>query len=275
MLLILSASSFRKSINSKRGGVDLLDLPRMAHEEFGFRGLLIPTDVLVGADMERLDRVRESADKSACPYLFLVETDVHPIGHPNEDRALASKQRIERVLTAASRLGCSSAGISIAGADTDAAMALAVERLKPLASRAEQLDLNLLIRPSPGLTETPERMSDLIKLVGGFRLGSLPDFEAAAGSGDAHDYLRRLAPYAPVVLASSTEFNAEGLHTPYDLQSCAQALVSIGFDGAVAVEYRGEGANTSGATPGDDSGISEGIMMTRLAIEPTLLGTEE
>ncbi len=262
MLLILSARSFRKSIGAARKAMDLLDLPRVAHDELGLRGLLVTTDLLAGADTARIDRLRERADKAACPCLFLVETEAHPLAEPKSAPAAAATGRLERVLTAAQRLGCSAAAIAISGADSDAALELAAERLRPLAARADRLDLSLLIQPNPGLTATPERVTDLIKKVGGFRLGSLPDFQAAAASSDATGYLRRLSPYAPVVLASALGFSKEGEHEGYSLRVSADAITSVGFDGAVAIEYRGSGD------------VIEGVRRTRETLEPALFGAE-
>lgn len=262
MLLILSASSFRKAVSAGRGGIDLLDLPRYALDELGLRGLLVPTDMLAGADANRIDKLRERADKALCPCLFMVEPAAHRLCEGGEHAAAAASARLERVLVAAQRLGCSAAGVCIAGQDTDTALELAAERLKPLAARAERLDLSLLIHPVEGLTARPERVADLIKKVGGFRLGSMPDFRDGAASGDASGYLRRLAPYAPVVTATAIEFDDAGAHQPYSLDECADALVTVGFDGAVALDYQGKGD------------VSRGLRLTREAIEGKLLGAE-
>lgn len=260
MLLILSASSFRRSLAAK-GGMSLSDLPKVGHSDLDLRGLMTPTDLFAGADAARLDRFRETADKASCPCLFLVEPDPHPLGGSSEKKAAASRERMEKVLRAAHRLGCSAATFSISGGG-DRSLQAAAPRLKHISAIAERLDINLLLRPCNGFTHEPEGVTELIKIVGGFRLGSMPDFEAAAESGDPTDYLRRLAPYAPVVLASSREFDADGNHTAYSLEQCAEALVSVGYDGAVALEYRGVGD------------IEEGIRKTREIIEPILFGTD-
>ncbi|MEC9373326.1 MAG: TIM barrel protein [Planctomycetota bacterium] len=224
---------------------------------------MTPTDFLAGADAREIDQFRESADKAGCPCLFLLETQEHPLGEDSEKKAAEGAERMERVLRAAQRMGCSAAGFSLSGPATDKAMELAAKRLKALSTHAERLDINLLIRPAKGLTEKPESVTELIKRVGGFRLGALPDFEHAAATGDAVDCLRRLAPYAPVVLASSVAFDSKGEHKGYSLVECAEALKSVGYDGAVALDYRGN----------DD--IEQGLRMTREAIEETLFGAEQ
>jgi hypothetical protein len=64
----------------------------------------------------------------------------------------------------------------------------------------------VLIAPAAGLTEDPERLTDLLKGIGGFRIGTMPDFHTAAKSGDPVGYLKKLTPYASVVNASTLGF---------------------------------------------------------------------
>ena len=139
---------------------------------------------------------------------------------------------------------------------------------------AEKRELNVLISPTEGLTEDPDRVAELIKRVGGFRIGTYPDFETASKSKDPIAYLRRLAPYAWAVNASTIEFvdlaEEAGLeesgneddeldalaellaapeHVTYDLDAMVQAIAAVGYDGTLAVDYRGD-AGTLGIRQG-------------------------
>jgi hypothetical protein len=118
----------------------------------------------------------------------------------------AAVDRAKRVIAAAQILGCSAAAISVEAPDTDEALAAMATRLRGVVERAEKLDLNLLIAPTKGLTERPERVTELLKKVGGFRIGTYPDFQTAARSSDAPGYLHRLSPYATVISASTLAF---------------------------------------------------------------------
>lgn len=238
MLHILSASSFRTKLTGRQASMDLMDLPQMAHEELELHGLAIPTDLLKGWNNKQLEHLRRNSDKAACPALLLHEPTLQPLSKPkNADDAV---ERLRRVFRAAERLGCSSAGFGIQASDNEREFEFVVESLKQVMETAEQLGVNMLIQPAPGLTETPDRVTELIKRVGGFRIGSLPDFEAAANSGDPAHYLRRLAPYAPVLFASTLEFYKKGTHKSYDLGACIGALQEVGYDATVALEYRGD-----------------------------------
>lgn len=237
MLLIASATTFRERLTS--GEIALEDLPRLLHEEHAIRGMSLTADLLAGADMARLDALREAADKAVCPILLLQESE--PQNFSDVETVDAAVERVSRVLHAAQRLGCSAVGIEAAPAADEEEMERLVDGLKEVSPTAEKLDLNLLVRVGAGSVKTPEEASELIKRVGGFRVGTLPDFELACASGDGAEHLKRVAPYASVVLASTVKFQKNGKHPSYDLAELVAALQEIGFDGALAIEHRGGG----------------------------------
>ena len=150
-----------------------------------------------------------------------------------------------RIHQAGNLLGCSAVAVRIASKDDPANFQRAAERLRKGVDRAEKLEMNVLIAPNDGLTATPERVTELLKKVGGFRVGTYPDFEAAAAYTDPIGYLRRLTPYASVVCAATLKFK-EGdkdtlQHSPYDLKPLVDAILSVGYDGTLAIDYRGAG----------------------------------
>jgi hypothetical protein len=105
----------------------------------------------------------------------------------------------------------------------------------------ERMELNLLIAPNAGLTEDPDRLTELLKRIGGFRIGSLPDFGHAADTGDLVDALRKLAPYAGAVHATVQGFDADGAHCRYDLAQGVAAIRGVGFVNTLAIDYVGGG----------------------------------
>ena len=238
MLLIASSTTYRTGLES--GELRLHDLPRHVHEQHGIRGLSITADLLAGAGMPQLDALREAADKAVCPILMLHEST--PQNFSKDDTVDEAAARVGRVLHGAQRLGCSAVGIELCPAATEDELETLVDGLKEVAPVAEKLDLNLLVRVGRDPVATPESVSDLIKRVGGFRIGTLPDFELAAAGGHGPETLKRVAPYSTVVLASTLKFvKKSGAHTPYDLGEMVGALLEIGFDGALALEHRGDG----------------------------------
>ncbi|MCE2925082.1 MAG: sugar phosphate isomerase/epimerase [Phycisphaeraceae bacterium] len=279
MPLALSISALHSKLMPPKGGRAMLltDVPRYVRDEMGLAGLLLTTDVLAGADRARLMQILECADKASCPVLGLSE--VKPMDLASEDDRVgdAAIERCMRVAQAAHWMGCSAFSIPIQAPDTDEALDIIADRLKLVARRSEKLDLNLAIAPGRGLTTKAERVGELLKRIGGFRIGTLPDFATAALDADPIAYLRRLVPYASIVLATGTKFEspvqmgkggtkgagkgvgkgkqpepdaavltpgqrAAGLvHTPYDIGQMVAVLIAVGFEGPIAIDYRGEG----------------------------------
>jgi hypothetical protein len=189
----------------KKPQLDLLDLPRFTRENLGLAGINLSTDLLAGADRSRLEAIRERADRVSCACLLLIEPDAQNFGSGDESLVAAAIHRTIRVAEAAHILGCSSIAIRAKGPDDDAGLLRVAAALKKVVERAEKLDINLLLAPDAGLTSKPERLTELLKKVGGFRVGTFPDFQAAAATSDPAGYLHRLTPYATSVCASTVK----------------------------------------------------------------------
>jgi len=188
----------------------LSDLPQYTREVLGLGGLNLTTDLLVGADRRKLEQLRERADRAGCPCLLLIEAEPQKLGATDPATTEAVISRMLRVIEAAQILSCTAAALRIAADDSDAALQVVWPRLRKIVDRAERLELNLLVSPMKGLTAKAERVTDMIKKVGGFRIGTLPDFQFAFESTGSMEgavtFLRRITPYASVVMASTTDF---------------------------------------------------------------------
>ncbi len=269
MLLTLTATSLRSMLTPGRGAKPVLTLPELpafTRERLGLHGLNLGTPMLAGQGRAVLEAIRDRADKARCAVLVLIEPEPQPLGDPADRVASGSLERLGRVIEAARVLGCGSVAITPGGPDDPAHFERTAERLRRIVDRAEKLEMNLLIAPGEGLTVQPERVTDLIKKVGGFRLGTFPDFEAASRSPDPAVYLRRLTPYAAAVSASTVGFEPEGRkgkgrarapgdsealdapvrHVPYDVGMMVDAVQAVGYDATLAVDYRGEDDPTVG-----------------------------
>jgi len=233
--------------------LELVDLPAYARQSLGLHGVNLSTTLLTGMDRSALVEIRERCDKEGCACLMLSEPEPQPLGDDDIDIAEKALERTIRVIEAASILGCNAASIRPAGKSDEDTLERTAESLKSVMSRAERLELNLLVEPNKGLTETPDQVTALLKKVGGFRVGTLPDFAAAAASDDPEGYLRRLTPYASVVQATLTDFRAPGggepddlpdapvEHAGYDIEPLVAAVLSVGYDGTLAIDYQGKG----------------------------------
>lgn len=242
MLLTLSTRSLARLLNSEgESSLTLFDVPGFAIRQLLLHGLNVPASILAGWSQRDLDRLRDQADKAACPCLVLVEDK--PLRCADRDPAVrdAATDRIRRLAAAAHRLGCNALALPCAAPDTDAAFDALAGELRAVMSTVERLELNVLLVPAEGLTGSPDRLTEVIKRIGGFRIGSLPSFQHAASTGDPLDALRKLAPYAGSIHATVQGFDKKGKHLGYDLAECVAAVRSVGFVNTLAIDYVGDG----------------------------------
>ncbi len=188
--------------------------------------------------MADLDKLRDAADKAGCPCLVLVEDQALVFGEPTTK--VATEERMRRLAAAANRLGCRDIAVRCQAKATDEEFERTAGGVKVVLQEIDRYDLNLLLVPHQGLTTDPSRLTDLIKKVGGFRIGSLPSFHHAHQSGDAEKTLRKLAPYAESIDATVVGFKGDR-HEPYDLVACVEAVKAVGYVNTLALDYLGKG----------------------------------
>lgn len=242
MLLTLTSGSLRHRLGKDgAGGLAVLDLPAFTVKHLKLHGLNLSASTLAGWSLEDLDTLRDRADKAACPCLVLVEDTPLALGSADAKKRQQANQRVLKLAIAANRLGCSSIGLHIDALDTPEEFEEVADDVRALMPQVERLELNILLAPHQGLTQTSERLTALIKRIGGFRIGSLPSFAAAASVGDPIEHLRKLAPYAGAIHASIDGFNKKGAHKGCDLVQCVNAIRSVGFLNTLAIDYLGPG----------------------------------
>lgn len=314
MLLTLHAESLADQLKPDKGkpSLSLLDLPAYTRDTLDLHGLNLTTRLLVGSTRSDLERLRDAADKARCACLLLIDPDALEFAHESDTVGDAAIERTLRVMQAGQFLGCNSVAIAVDAPDNEDSFDFAIDRLKRVAERAEKSEINVLLAPRAGLTGDPERLTELIKKIGGFRIGTFPDFRDAAAREEPAGYLKKIVPYASVVCGSTLELaeadrpepvktappvvepNAEDadqpvntatdastdaaieaeddtdalaqllegvlgpddddeddmgpppVHQGYDLDPLVAALLAVGFDGTLAVLYRGEQGGTLG-----------------------------
>ena len=239
ILLALSASSVRpllavKDVRCK----DIFSVPQFVATDLELRGLNLPTDLLKGFGITQIDRLRDEADRAHCPVLLLTEED--PIDFITRGPEWAKVlDRLKRLGLAANRLGCPSVSVRVAAPATDEAFEATAQGVKLALRELDRFELNLLLAPNAGLTFDATRLTELIKKIGGFRIGSYPSFAHAFASGDLDKTLRTLAPYAPAIAASVRGFDKDGVHDGYSIEECVDSIRRVGFSNTLSLEFVG------------------------------------
>ena len=243
MLLTLATRSLARRLaegDADDHALTMMDLPDYAIRHLQLRGLNVSASMLAGWSLGQLDRLRDHADKAGCPCLVLIEDTPLFLGDRDDAARDASADRVRRLIVAAHRLSCNALAIACAGSEDDATFELTAGAIKTVIPEAERMEVNLLLAPHEGLTHEPHRLTELIKRIGGFRIGSFPSFGHAAESGDGIETLRQLAPYAGAVQATVQGFSKSGEHVGYDLVAYVNAIRSVGFLNNLAIDYVGD-----------------------------------
>ncbi|MBM4111444.1 MAG: hypothetical protein FJ254_08845 [Phycisphaerae bacterium] len=215
---------------------DLLDVPRFAAEYLGLRGMNLPGTMLRGKTRTDLEKLRDRADKAGCPILVLV--DDHPLDFLREPTHCGD--RLLMFAGAAQSLGCNSVGMTPAGIESVDSIERYGRAIKQSMQRIERMDVNTLLRPMDTILNDPVNFTELIKKVGGFRIGALPSFAYAHNSRDLQGALRRVAPYASASIEATVKtFTRAGTHKEWDLADAISAIRSVGYGNTLCIDYVG------------------------------------
>lgn len=279
MLLTLTARSLAARLNARGDSVlPMGELPRYVFQQTALRGLVLDTSLLKGWGLDALDTLRTQSDQAGCPCLLLRETT--PIASGLSAGATFDKtmKRVELVARAANRLGCNAVALrpeSRSKTVDEREFDLHTTFFRRVLDNIDRLELNVLIEPATGWLGEPQWLVDLVKKVGGFRIGTMPTFEAACRTPDCALTLRQTAPYAGAVLGSfddhdielpafepepeeeppakkkkkttrktaSKDKTAEEPSAPARsyLPECIGALQAVGFEQILALDYLGSG----------------------------------
>ena len=242
ILLTLSAGSLRPILAAKDPRcATIYEVPQFAATHLELRGLNLPTDMLKGFGLTEIERFRDEADRAHCPVLMLFEENPINFAVRGTPEWTASLDRLRRLATAANRLGCPSIAVRAQSPDTDEAFEATSIGVKVALREIDKFELNLLLTPNEGLTFDAGRLTDLIKKIGGFRIGSFPSFARAAASDSLEQTLRKLAPYAPAIAASVRGFDKDGVHDGFSLEACVESIRSVGYGNTLALDFVGKG----------------------------------
>lgn len=232
VLLTLAIQSLNPLIED--GSQNVLDIPKITSEKLDLRGVMIDAKHLAGWTMESYDTFRNNADKAKSPCLLVRDnTPMDLLG----SREL-SLERIKRLSVAANRLGCNAIAITPVFPENQNEVDLIVEQVRTAMQGVERLELNLLLQPCDGMTSDADQHIEIIKQIGGFRIGALPTFESAGANGNGIESLRKLAPYAGGIVADFP--NGRG-KKKIDLVEGLKAVLEVGYSNTIALNYTGKG----------------------------------
>ncbi len=240
LLLTLTTASLQALLDPKADPPrTMMDVPDFAINSLQLRGLNINAAMLAGWGLNELDALRDRADKAACPCLVLVEEEALAFGSEDDAEQEAAAERVRRLAVAGNRLGCNALAVCCRSADGDDRLEDCAEHIKSVMSDIEHLDLNLLLMPHDGLTDDPDRLTELIKRIGGFRIGAMPIYGRSSDEAAELEHLRKLAPYAGAIQLRVDKYTRAGKHKGLGLAAAIDTIRKVGYLNTVTIEYTG------------------------------------
>jgi sugar phosphate isomerase/epimerase len=232
LLLTLAIQSLNTLIEA--GSQDILEVPKISAEKLDLRGVMIDAKHLSGWGIDSYDKFRNCGDKLKSPCLLVRDNTSMDFLGARE----ISLERIQRLSVAANRLGCNAISITPSFPDDKSSVDTIVELLREAMSGVERLELNLLLQPCEGLSSDPDQLIEIIKQIGGFRIGALPTFTSVGATGNGIEALRKLAPYAGGIVA---DFPSGRGKKNIDPVEGLKAVREVGYSNTVALNYLGKG----------------------------------
>lgn len=237
----LSMYSLRQLI--RNGEFTALEYPKFAKETFGITeidvwGGLFPQGK--ADDLEFCRKMKEASDAAGTNIFLLMVGAVDATGGSPDELARAGAAFLPSVDQAVA-LGADYVRVFLKAPDGDRDAALEASRtaLTPLADRAKEKGITIVIEPgaSKWARQGPF-LADLAKKMDHPALRLMPDFGKMIHD-DPYGGTEAMMPYSACISAKSHNFDEEGNEKHLDYTRLMKTVNEAGYTGIVAIEYEG------------------------------------
>jgi sugar phosphate isomerase/epimerase len=245
----LALWSLHKAIGAKK--VDMLDVPKMARQDYDIEGLELVSTLLASTETSYLDTLAKNAADNNVKLLLIMVDGQGEIAADDESKRQAAVDNHKKWIDIGKHFGCHSIRMNWAGipeeARKDPALLKAViDRSVPgfraLADYGDKQGLNVIIENHGGVSSHPEAVVQLMETVNHPRFGTLPDFGNFPEDVDKYLAIDLLMNYAKAVSAKCFDFDPNtGLETKLDYPRIISTVVDQhNYHSYIGIEYEGE-----------------------------------
>ena len=255
MLIAVSSWSFHADLYA--GKLHLSDMPFRAYD-LGYRAVELQDLFLWPRQPGRLRRLfgRKAEPIVAGQYdrkaLLRTHLNRHRSGTrlvcwsidsdlTNQD-VTAQKTYLASAIEAAHFIGAPILRLTLGGAKHDrAGFDRATDLVRNVLPVVMAFDLKLAIENHGGLSGEPATLIEFVRQFNSPHIGVCLDFGNFEDLTGLEEPVKSLAPYALHVHAKSRAFKDTGEEATIDYQACLSALKAAKYDGAISIEYEGDG----------------------------------
>lgn len=214
--------------------IDLLDFPESIADRYQIHRIEASAAHFASREPSYLTEFRRRIER-AHSHLVCIDLKNDPGGLSLRDPA--AREAAKEWIDAARILGASAVSAAL-GAVNPADLSPAIAAYRELSVYARRRRIQMLIQNELGID--PGIIVDIIRQVGGWGIGALPDFAQFLDAAARDAGLEILLPRAPVLChANGASFDAMGNETAFDFRSCVAMAKRCRFRGTYSVEYDG------------------------------------
>lgn len=251
----LAGWSLHRTIGTGEGKTPMLDMPKLAREEWDIDGIELVNNMLASSEKPYLDELAKNAAAHNVKILLIMIDGQGNIGGDTPEARKEAVTNHKRWMDIAADFGCHCIRMNWAGAPRDIVndaaavdkfIEISVPGFQELCEYGAQKNLNVTIENHGGPSSYPDYMTKLMHAVGHPRLGTLPDFgnfprdEQGNYIFDIYEATDSLMNYAKAVSAKCYHFGEDGFETKLDFERLIQIVHDRhGYHGYIGIEYEG------------------------------------
>lgn len=252
----LAGWSLHRTIGTGADKTPMLDMPKLAREEFGIEAIELVNRMLAASDKAYVDNFIKNAAAHDVKIILIMVDGEGNIGGSSESARADAVKRHSKWIDIAADMGCHSIRMNWAGGarnvmDDATALSEFIERsvsgLRALCDYGDGKDINVIIENHGGPSSHPPTMERLITAVDHERFGTLPDFgnfprdDSGEYTLDIYEGIDSMMRFAKALSAKCYDFDVDtGLETRLDFERLLSICVDKhGYHGYIGIEYEG------------------------------------
>lgn len=241
-LFTISLAQWSLHRELQSGKLDHLDFPKVSKQDLGIDAVeYVNTFFKKPGDAAYTKELKKRCDDLGVTSVLIMCDGEGDLGAASESARAKTVDNHVKWLDAAKALGCHSIRVNAASTGTREEQASrAADGLRKLCDKADPLGLNVIVENHGGLSSDAAWLTQVIKMTGHARAGTLPDFGNFPKEADRVKSVEQLMTTAKAVSAKSYDFDpATGDHTSFDFRRLVEVVIDAGYRGRIGIEYEG------------------------------------
>jgi sugar phosphate isomerase/epimerase len=247
----LAGWSLHRTIGEGEGKVPMLDMPKLARQEWDIEAIELVSGMLASVDAAYISQLQKNAADNNVKILLIMVDGQGAIGHRRDNFREEAVEKHKVYIDLAAEMGCHSIRMNWKGDEKDtltnpeslkAFIDRSVPGFRSLCDYGDAKNINVCIENHWGPSSYIEPLTGLMKAVNHPRFGTLPDFGNFPEDVDKYAAVDAFMPYVKAVSAKCYDFDdTTGIETKIDYEKMISIVCDKhGYKGYIGIEYEGD-----------------------------------